>query len=188
MIVALFAACAKKEDAPKVATGDPDEGGQIAQGAASATETAPAKAEPVATPPPPPVSHGAGTGHSGPNEYAVGATRLPGRPVIVPQVRLGDGKLDGKLPIEVVRRFVRQHIAEYRYCYEQLLGTKPDAKGEVVIHFVIAPTGAVVSAEASKHFDDGVDKCVTERIKALEFPKPEAGTVDVHLPLDFSTQ
>lgn len=177
LLILVLASCSKKEeDAPKIAGGDPDEGGQIAP-ASTATTTE--------SPPPPPTAAPAPV-QPPTDPYKVGATRFPGRHQIVPNMKLGPIKQVGKLPEPIVPRIVRQHFQQLRYCYEQWLRDDNTAKGNVTVHFVIAASGAVVSAEVTKKLHDSVDQCVVERFLALEFPKPEQGTVDVTITLEFS--
>src|SRR6478609_9903326 len=52
----------------------------------------------------------------------------------------------GTLDREIVRRVVRQHLNEVRYCYEQALARKPALSGRVVAHFSITPGGTVLAS------------------------------------------
>ena len=189
IVIVVLAACSKKEeDAPKVAGGDPDEGGQVTQ--AGAPTPAPAAAKPEPPPPPPPApppdqpKHKALTGDPS-SDYPVGATRLPGRHMIVPNMKLGTVKVVGALPDAVVSRIVRQHNQQLRYCYEQWLRDDNTAKGTVTVRFAIAATGAVSTAEIKKPLHDSLDACVVKIVQSLEFPKPEKDTVDATVTLEF---
>jgi len=161
------------EPTPRAA-GDPCEGGQIAQqgaGAPMSEDRAPG---------------GTGGGVSGIG-VGGGAGGMRARDTAnAPRLALGTVKVDGALPPEVVRRIVRQHLGQLRYCYEQTLLKNPKVNGLVVVHFEVDANGAVTSAEVTKHLEDGLDACLVARVKTLEFPKPEKGTVKVQLPLNFS--
>ena len=77
----------------------------------------------------------------------------------------------------LVRRIVRQHINEVRYCYEQELPRHPALAGRLLVQFVVAGTGRVMTSfvESSTLADPRVGMCVTEAVRRWEFPKPEGG-------------
>lgn len=83
----------------------------------------------------------------------------------------------GALDKEIVRRIVRQHLNEVRYCYEQALARKPTLAGRVVAQFTIAPTGKVlVSAlQSSTLGEPAVESCVIDATKRWLYPAPEGG-------------
>jgi hypothetical protein len=98
-----------------------------------------------------------------------------------PQAQGGQADVKGRLPPEVVRRIVRQHLGKMRLCYERALTTKPNLQGRVSVRFVIAPDGRVRSASnaGSDLPDPAVVACVTAAFGALSFPRPEGGGVVV---------
>ena len=92
--------------------------------------------------------HNAGGG-SGPG-YGVGPGGFRGRSSKVPRVRPAKADVHGSLAKEVVRRIVRRHVNEVRFCYEQELNARPDLQGRVAVKFLVSPTGVVQTAVVAK--------------------------------------
>lgn len=93
------------------------------------------------------------------------------------EVSIQPGVVRGALDKELVRRVVRQHLNEVRYCYEQALSRQPTLAGRVVVQFTIAPTGRVlVSALQSSSLEaPNVEACVVAATRRWEFPQPSGG-------------
>jgi hypothetical protein len=96
-------------------------------------------------------------------------------PVVVPSSATVRGALDK----EIVRRVVRRHLNEVRYCYESSLARRPGLAGRVVTSFTIAPTGRVLSSllQSSTLADAPVEACIVGAVRRWEFPAPEGGGV-----------
>jgi len=120
---------------------------------------------------------GGGTGSA----YARGSGGFRGRSAAVPRIRTGNADVRGSLSKEVVRRIIRRHINEVRFCYEQGLHRKPSLQGDVAVKFIIAPTGNVqTSAVASSTISDGrVERCIATAVRRWRFPTPEGGGIVV---------
>ena len=120
---------------------------------------------------------GTGTGTGDGPGYGAGvgrlATRKPTGPSFIPGVSTVRGSLDK----EIIRRIVRRHINEVRYCYEQALVTHPSLGGRLIVQFTIAPTGRVLASlpQSSSVGSPAVDGCVVQAVKRWEFPQPEGG-------------
>ncbi|MDB4970954.1 MAG: putative abductin-like protein [Myxococcales bacterium] len=73
---------------------------------------------------------------------------------------------------EIVRRIVRQHRNEVRYCYERALVAKPELTGRIVTQFTIANTGRVLGSSVieSSLGDRGAEQCIAEAVRRWEFP------------------
>jgi hypothetical protein len=130
------------------------------------------------------LGHGAGTGTG--QGFGSGHGRLGGsHRTATPQVRMGETKVSGRLPPEVIRRIVRQNYGRFRLCYEQGLGRNPNLEGRVTVRFVIGRDGAVsnVSNGGSDLPDSNVVNCVVKAFYGLSFPKPEGGIVTVSYPI-----
>ena len=85
----------------------------------------------------------------------------------------------------IVRRYIRRHLNEIGYCYEKQLLAHPDLGGEILVKFLISPSGAVQSA-AGTGFDHEVASCLAGVIGSIEFPKPgDGGGVQVNYPFSF---
>jgi len=95
----------------------------------------------------------------------------------VPPVIPGVVGVRGALDKEVVRRIVRLHLNEVRYCYEEQLPRHPGLAGRLVVQFAIAGNGQVISSvvQSSTLGELQVGSCVTQAIRRWEFPHPEGG-------------
>jgi hypothetical protein len=111
-----------------------------------------------------------------------------GRGTRVPNVRQAKPEVKGALDKDIIRRIVRAHINEVRYCYNQALARDPWAKGRVAVQFIIGGTGKVPSAvvQETTMKDAGVGNCVAQAVRRWTFPKPEGGgSVIVTYPFIF---
>ena len=62
----------------------------------------------------------------------------------------------------------------------------PSLTGTVVTQFQISPQGVVQGATAAGMGDKGVEDCVAEAIRSIQFPKPKGGGfVNVRYPFIF---
>jgi TonB family protein len=124
------------------------------------------------------IGHGGGGG-SGVG-YGRGAGGLRGRGGgKVPSIRPGTAEVKGSLSKEVIRRVIRQHLNEIRFCYEQQLAVKPDLSGRVAIQFIISPTGAVQMSKVANSTigNKAVEDCIAKAVRRWTFPSPEGGGV-----------
>ena len=117
---------------------------------------------------------GGGTGSG----YGRGAgAGFGGRGTQVPMVRQAKAEVQGALDKDIIRRIVRAHINEVRYCYNQSLVRDPGSKGRIAIKFTIGGTGKVPSAvvQESTMRDPRVGQCVAQAVRRWTFPKPAGG-------------
>ncbi|APR83460.1 Hypothetical protein A7982_08809 [Minicystis rosea] len=106
-----------------------------------------------------------------------------------PQIRISGLTVTNGLPMEIVRRIVRQSYGRYRLCYERGLQNNPKLGGDVSVKFVIEPNGSVsgVSDGGSTMPDKAVVACLIAAYSGLSFPKPDAGgKVSVTSPMSFT--
>ncbi|AKF03524.1 AgmX/PglI C-terminal domain-containing protein [Sandaracinus amylolyticus] len=97
----------------------------------------------------------------------------------------------GSLPRETIRRVIRAHIGEVRACYERTLARRPDARGRVVVSFIIAPDGAVQSAAVGEDDigDAELGECITGAVRTWVFPAPDGGgVVGINYPFVLDSQ
>lgn len=94
-----------------------------------------------------------------------------------PRVRQAEARVQGALDKDIIRRIVRAHINEVRYCYNQGLVKDPDLRGRVEVTFTIGATGEVSSAEvkATSLDDKDVGTCIAKAVERWKFPKPAGG-------------
>ncbi|MCX7808562.1 MAG: TonB family protein, partial [Deltaproteobacteria bacterium] len=121
------------------------------------------------------IGHGAGTGSG--QGYGAGAGSFRGRTSSVPRIRTGDAEVRGSLSAEVIRRIIRRHINEVRFCYEQELHTRPDLAGRVAVQFLISPTGSVANAQVASTSlnNERVENCIVQAVRRWTFPAPDGG-------------
>jgi TonB family protein len=146
------------------------------------------EAEPEAAPPPSRRLSGGSASGSG---YGRGSgAGFGGRGRRVPTVRQGRVTVQGSLDRDIIRRIVRAHINEIRYCYNQELTRNPNLEGVVTIDFVIDATGRVTSSSAAEGGigNRNLESCVANRVRRWKFPKPPGGgTISVRYPFTFSS-
>jgi len=125
------------------------------------------------------IGHGAGGGTG--SGYGRGAGGFRGRAAKVPRIRTGKADVRGSLSKEVIRRIIRRHINEVRFCYEQELNQRPDLQGRVAVKFIISPTGAVQMAAVAKSTmgNARVEQCIAKAVRRWTFPSPEGGGIVV---------
>jgi TonB family protein len=132
---------------------------------------------------------GKGGGGGSGSGYGRGAGGLGGRRAKAPDVIPGQANVRGSLDKEIIRRIIRRHINEVKYCYEQELVRKPELGGRVAVQFTIAATGQVVASVLSQSTmgNPRVENCVVQAVRRWEFPKPlGGGIVIVTYPFNFT--
>jgi hypothetical protein len=87
---------------------------------------------------------------------------------------------------ELIRRIVRQHVNEVRYCYERALQRQPALQGRVGIRFRIAPDGRVQQSEAASSTvaDPAVGRCIADAVRRFTFPATGRGITEVNYPFE----
>ncbi len=125
------------------------------------------------------IGHGAGGGTG--SGYGRGAGGFHGRDAKVPRIRTGNADVRGSLSKEVIRRIIRRHINEVRFCYEQELNARPDLEGRVSVKFIISPTGAVQTAVVadSSLGNAKAEQCISQSVLRWTFPAPDGGGIVV---------
>ncbi|MCX4244112.1 AgmX/PglI C-terminal domain-containing protein [Paraliomyxa miuraensis] len=121
-----------------------------------------------------------GSGGPGSGGYGLGGgAGFGGRGKKVPRVRQAKADVTGSLDKDIIRRIVRAHINEVRYCYTMGLTKDPALAGKVEVSFIISPSGSVSSATvaSSTLTDSTVDYCIAKAVKRWKFPKPTGGGV-----------
>jgi TonB family protein len=96
-----------------------------------------------------------------------------------PEVTGGIVKTRGRLDKEIIRRVIRSHLKEVKFCYESELVKKPDLYGRLTVQFTITPTGTVSSSavEQSSVGNRNVEQCIAAAVKRWTFPQPEDGGI-----------
>lgn len=121
-----------------------------------------------------------------PDEPTLVAPPSEARPV-EPGITATGAPTRGKLPKAVVDEKLQSAEPGMLACYEAALKTKPELRGVVNIHFVVAPDGKVAHAEALEGEgalnDPPTIQCILAQIEKLEFPAPSGGRVFLNYPL-----
>jgi hypothetical protein len=94
----------------------------------------------------------------------------------------------GSLDPEIIRRIVREHGGQVRYCYESELTRTPGLYGKIVMKWLISGDGKVMSVTIAETQmkNANVENCLASRIKTWVFPKPKGGgIVIVNYPFVF---
>ncbi len=116
---------------------------------------------------------------------------IPGHTARVPAPITGRPAVSGSLSADVIRRVVRRHLNEVRFCYEQGLNSQPDLAGTVSVRWIISPSGSVTtSTVAGSNIGSArVDSCVASAVRRWTFPAPDmGGMVSVTYPFTLRTQ
>jgi outer membrane biosynthesis protein TonB len=127
------------------------------------------------------IGHGSGTSGG----YGVGGKRtgLGGKRPVPPNVSIGQPSSDVGLDKAIIRRYIKRNIQKIQYCYEKELLGRPTLTGTVTVKFTIGLDGLVSAAMGAGMAP--VDRCVADVVRALEFPKPTGGAVNVSYPFVF---
>jgi hypothetical protein len=106
-----------------------------------------------------------------------GGGNLGTRRTKLPDIQPGQIMSKGSLDKEIIRRIVRQHLNEVRFCYDEALARKPSLAGRVVAQFMIAGTGKVFASvlQSSTLGDVGVESCIVAATRRWLYPAPAGG-------------
>jgi pSer/pThr/pTyr-binding forkhead associated (FHA) protein/outer membrane biosynthesis protein TonB len=99
----------------------------------------------------------------------------------------------GSMDPDVIRRILREHIPQFRYCYQKELdrNANKDLSGTVELIFTIGASGTVSKAgvTSKSSLPGPVKGCVVRVLRGIRFPRPlGGGTVDVNQPFNFMPQ
>ena len=124
---------------------------------------------------------GPGGPGGGPGGYGSGFSLPKRRPVNRgPRERRAQPTIEkGALSKSIIRRVIRRHLNEVRYCYQRELQTSQDLYGRLIVKFTIAPNGQVVTAgvKQSTLGNATVETCITQAVRRWLFPKPKDGGI-----------
>ena len=87
----------------------------------------------------------------------------------------------GSLDPAIIRRIVREHAGQVRYCYERELPRTPGLTGKIVMKWTINHEGHVVAVAVTDTSlkNAAVESCLSGRVATWKFPKPKGGGVVV---------
>lgn len=81
-----------------------------------------------------------------------------------------------------IRQLIGTRLARVRACYEDALGANPQLTGTVVAELALDASGHVTEASASGLGHEGVERCVADALRSLEFPAPPTGATRIRYP------
>jgi len=122
------------------------------------------------------IGPGAGITGKGPG-YGRAAGGLGTRRTKTPDILIADASVRGSLDKEIIRRIVRRHVNEVKYCYEQELTKQPALGGRLVVQFMISGRGQVISSllQSSTMGNARVENCTVQAVRRWSFPEPQGG-------------
>jgi TonB family protein len=123
---------------------------------------------------------GDGPGWPGGSLAGGAASRLAPRRTHAPEIVVSDRPtVQGALDREIIRRIVRRHVNEVRYCYEQELPRAPTLAGRLAVRFTIAPGGQVAAAVVDSSSIDSarLQSCTLQAVRRWTFPEPQGGGI-----------
>lgn len=95
----------------------------------------------------------------------------------------------GAMDPDIIRQILRDHIPQFRHCYQKELDSSNDeVAGVIELNFTIGASGHVTDAGVGKKTNliPSVKGCVINVLKGIKFPEPlGGGTVEVKQPMNF---
>ncbi|MCC6332784.1 MAG: TonB family protein [Myxococcales bacterium] len=90
---------------------------------------------------------------------------------------------------ELIRRVIRSHLGQIRYCYEAQLVMQPNLSGKVAVTFHVPESGLVDTARVSSSTvpSPGLEACLVSRVRTWRFPSQKGGSFVVTYPFLFKT-
>ncbi|HEX3905638.1 MAG TPA: AgmX/PglI C-terminal domain-containing protein [Polyangia bacterium] len=94
------------------------------------------------------------------------------RRAMPPEVIPGSVTVHGSLDKEIIRRIVRRHIDEVKYCYERELVRKRTLRGQAIFELTISRNGEVTTARlrGSTLRTPRAESCLVAAIRTWRFP------------------
>jgi len=122
------------------------------------------------------IGHGSGGGG-----YGAKSGSLRGRKGGAPEVVPGTAEVRGALDKELIRRIIRRHLNEVKFCQERELVRGGRATGRIVLQFTIGGEGTVLAStiQSSTVGNPAIEQCMAQAVRRWEFPKPRGGGVVV---------
>ncbi len=95
----------------------------------------------------------------------------------------------GSMDPDIIRKILRDHIPQFRFCYQKELDKNNSrTQGVVKMVFTIGASGSVSRAgvQGASRLPSPVKRCVVNVLRGIQFPKPlGGGTVEVKQPINF---
>jgi outer membrane biosynthesis protein TonB len=176
VVVVLAAACTRSTTVPpSPPAAEVEAPPSEVEAPPSEVEAPPSEAEPPPSEAEPPPSDEPPTTDEPPTHLA-----SEGAAMIIPMVTQAKAVVQGPFDKDILRRIVRAHINEIRFCYNQELKANPELKGRISVRFAIEADGTVaesrlVKTEPKTDAMRAVGDCAANAIPRWLFPKPSGG-------------
>jgi hypothetical protein len=99
-------------------------------------------------------------------------------------------KILGAMDPELIRKMMREHIPDFRFCYQRELLINPSVAGVFDLKFQINSSGRgnrISIRNNGKAFSSNAKNCIKRVVSLINFPRPKGGgSVDVKQPMNFS--
>jgi TonB family protein len=97
----------------------------------------------------------------------------------VPKIGIGDVIRKGGLSKAIIRRTVRRHLNEVKYCYQRELQGNRNLRGRVIVSFTISGNGRVAFAGVKRSTlgNVKVEGCIAKAVRRWLFPAPQGGGI-----------
>lgn len=127
---------------------------------------------------------GLGRGSIGSGTYGARVGSLRAGRGVSPEVIVGVPEVRGSLGQELIRRIIRRHINEVKFCYERELNRNARLQGRVIIQFTIGGNGTVMATlvQSSTLDNSAVEQCIAGAVRRWEFPKVQGAIAVVTSP------
>ena len=121
----------------------------------------------------------AGRGGGGDGDYGAGVGNLGKKADRDIQISAGNPIIMGSLDKEIIRRVIKAHINQIKYCYEKELVRSPGLFGKVNMEFTITAKGGVRESKVKQSTLNNaeVERCIGAKIRTWKFPKPKGGGI-----------
>lgn len=106
------------------------------------------------------------------------------------EVVLLQPEVEGPLDTEIVQRVVRQHRRDLDWCYDSQLQEDPQLAGRIEMEWTVTDEGEVTDAAVAESAvdNDGIERCLIDRIEQWSFLNPDGEEAVVTQPLGFDAQ
>jgi hypothetical protein len=93
--------------------------------------------------------------------------------------------------MDVIRQFVMERREKVRPCYDKVQASRPNLKGDVMMRFILSPSGMVQKIEYSESestiFSKEIGDCIAAEMKTWQFPASSRGMeTKVGYPFNFN--
>lgn len=94
----------------------------------------------------------------------------------------------GRIEKSDIQRTLERHLSAFQDCYRKALAKDPKTQGIVEIAWTIGTDGATsnIGVAQTDIKDPGLVACISDELRAVTFPRPRGGAVQVKFPIVFS--